>query len=379
MIESAQPQPTAPGRDPVTTQRRDREAPRRVNPQAEQCHASWILRLLLSPNGAADATSLIDWELLLHTARSNGVLVRTAERLATLGARVPETFADAVALERARVHSTLELVRHVSQTCEAHGVEFVFPKLFQDYPDMGDDVDLLVLDRSSRVDRWIVAGLETSAARRDLGEWMAGTVTYAIRDCPSPLDVQHGRLGVVGEHNAFPEVLMQNQRRIIVDVAEFFAPPPEQQLVLQGLQRVAGRRRIALCDVVFTITAICRDPLDWDWIIGLARQHGVFLGLSCYLSYVDQIYGEVFGHELLPAAVRRALVLAGWGRVEFRQGGYRFPLFRVNRRLYLEQLGTRMADADWAGAGRLGLIPVVAAWRGLRGLARSRTQPKQLP
>jgi hypothetical protein len=350
-----------------------------VSPHAERWHASWVLRLLLDTSAAADPTGNVDWDVLLDMARTNSVLVRTAERLAALGVPVPGPFADAAARERQRVGSTLELVRHVSRACEASGIEFVFPKAFQDYPDVGDDVDLLVLPRSSRVDQSILAGLETSVIRRDIGQRLAGTVAYDIHGFPSPLDVQHGRLGVVGEHNAFPLVLIHNRRRVVVGGGEFYTSPPEDQLVLQGLQRVSGRFRIALCDVVFTASAIRGGGLDWDSVIRTARRHGGLLGLSCYLGYVDQIYQEALGQPLLSGSVRRALVPRGWGRVEFRQGGYRFPILRVNGRLYLDQFRARIARGDWAGAGRLCLIPIVAAVRVFRRLAGSRAHEVETP
>jgi len=116
-------------------------------------HAHWLLRLLWEADAARDGLRELDWDLLLHVARPNGVLVRTAERLATQGVTVPDRFATAVAQERQRIRSALELMRQVSLACEAHGITFLFPKAFQDYPDFGDDVDLLVLPRSTRVDR----------------------------------------------------------------------------------------------------------------------------------------------------------------------------------------------------------------------------------
>src|SRR5207247_9676704 len=127
---------------------RARETRRRVSPETERRHASWVLRLLVDASIAARAPDPLDWDLLLDLTRANGVLVRTAERLATLGVQIPERFAAAVASERERVRSTLALVRQLSRACEAHGIEDVFPKLFQDYPDRGDGVDLLLPEPS---------------------------------------------------------------------------------------------------------------------------------------------------------------------------------------------------------------------------------------
>lgn len=339
-------------------------------------HASWVLRLLLSGDvvgdagTAVDAPADLDWDALQELVQANRVLVRTAERLASFGIAVPGRFAAAVTAERARVRSTLELMRHVGRTCELHGIPFLFPKAFQDYPDFGDDVDLLVLPRSTRVDDAIVAGLVTIAVRRDLGERFAGTATYRVRGCSSLLDVQHGRLGIVGEHDEFPRLLVQHARPIVVDGIAFAEPPPEDQLILQGLQRVAGRLRIALCDVLFTISTLRHSTLDWDYVVATARRHAALPGLGCYLGYVDQIHRDVFARPLLSGAVHRALTLNGWGRIAFREGGYRFPIVRANGRLYWQQLRHRIATGDWNGAGRLCLIPLVASARAGRRLTR---------
>jgi len=338
----------------------------------ESRHAAWLLRLLLDRRAAPDGMRDLDWDVLLDIARRNGVLARTAERLTLRDVTVPEPFAEAVAREQDRVAASLELIQRVRRACEAAGIAFVFPKAFQDYPDMGDDVDLLLLEPSADADRRIIAELDAAALRRDVGGRIAGTTTYAVAGCPSPLDVQHGRLGVVGEHRTFPQVLMQHRGRRLLDGTEVIEPPVEDQLVLQGLQRVWGRLQILLCDVVFTISAIRPGTLDWEYVIRTARQHGGFDGLCCYLSYVDQIHRDMFGRPLLSAAVRQRLNLRGWGRARFRTGAYRFPVLRVNTRLYLRQLAARIAAGDWASAGRICLLPLVALARAGRRLAPRR-------
>src|SRR5438034_1347313 len=226
-----------------------------------------------------------------------------------------------------------------------------------------DAVDLLVLTRSTRVDGGIIEGLSASPVPRDWGERIAGAVTYRVTGCPSPLDVRHGRLGSVGEHDAFPQVLIEHARVTVVEGIEFAEPPPEDQLVLQGLQRVPGRLRIALSDVVFTVSTLRRSTLDWDYVIATARRYGALPGLGCYLGYVDQIHRDVFARPLLSDTVPGALPLEGWGRIAFRDGGYRFPIVRANGRLYWGQLRHRIASGDWGGAGRLFLIPLVAGAR----------------
>src|SRR5207244_11280170 len=112
-----------------------------------------------------------------------------------------------------------------------------------DYPDSGDDGDLLVLPRSTRVDRAIVGALPAPPVNRDLGARLAGATTYRVAASPASLDVQHGRLGIVGEYGAFPSLLIQHARRSQIGGMDVAIPWPEDQIVLQGMQRIAGRLR----------------------------------------------------------------------------------------------------------------------------------------
>jgi len=214
-----------------------------------------------------------------------------------------------------------------------------------------------------------------SRLKRDLGERLAGATTYRVAACPTSLDVQHGRLGIVGEYGAFPSLLIQHARRSQIGGMEVAIPGPEDQLVLQGMQRIAGRLRIALCDISFTVSTVRRTALDWDYVIATATEHAALPGLAGYLDYVNQIHHDVWGAPLLPDAVGRSLGLHGWGRMAFRDGSYRLPIVRANSRLSWRQLRHRIGRGDWTGAGRLCLLPLVAAARLIGRLTRTPERP----
>ena len=338
----------------------------------EQAHARLILGLLL--DGDRVGVERIDWDTLLPLARNNGVLIRIAERLAEQGVAPPAAFAESVARERQRVQDTFTLVRQVSRICVTHGIQFLFAKACQHYPDLGEDLDLLVLAPAAAVDALLARQLPATARRRDFGSWIAGSAAFEVRGVATPLDVQHERIGAVGEHRAYAATLVRNQRRIVIEGTECAVPSPEDQLVLQGVQRVAGRRSIRLCDVVYTVSSLRRDALDWDYILGTARRMGVLSSLGCYLGYVEQIHRDRRGAPLVPPPVRRALPLEGWGRVEFARGAYRFPALRVNGELYFQQLVAGLRSANWSAAARLCWVPVVGAATALGRLTAAWTR-----
>lgn len=344
-----------------------------MTPRSEARLPTAVLRLLLDRRDPplADAP-WHDWVVVLER---NAVLVRVADRLEALGQRLPPSVSIPAALARARSESVLRLMGRVTDACERHGVPHVFPKALPHLPDVGSDIDLLVA-LPTNVDTLIVDGLGATLRGPGLGHALSGSRVYHIPGSDLDLDIQHGRVGRLGEHRELATRLVQNRRRVSMAGRDWWVPAPEDALVLQGLNRLSGRRSFRIADVVSTINAV-RDGLDWDAVRRTADATGILPALACYLSYVSQIHREALGRELAlpPLGVPRA---AGWGRAEFHRGAFRFPAVRVNGELYVRAFGSAVTHGRWLGAGRLLLLPLVAATALTGALAAGALEPAAL-
>lgn len=338
----------------------------------ERLHAAFALRLLLRDSGPLGTTDHIDWSILLSVAQENSVLVRVATRLDELMIPVPESFVQAARKQADRARQVMGAARRIAHVCESNGIEFLFPKVAQHYPDAGRDLDLLVLSRSLSVDAPIVREVGAVPLPSTYEHRLAGARVYRLPGSGVLLDIQHGRMGKVGEEAEYPAMLINRRRTCVVDGMRVLAPSPEDLLILAGMQRVYGRSSLRLADVFSAATSLRRDVLDWDYIIAGATRLGVFHGLACYLGYVEQIYRGVFGTELLPDALRRVFPCDRWGRVEFRAGAYRVAALWVGGRLYARKLASQVASRNWLGAGRVCLLPLVAGATVLRRVPRFR-------
>jgi hypothetical protein len=327
----------------------------------EQTCAAFILRLLLDGDAPAQLPDGIAWDDLARVSRRNVVLVRLAERMRSAGEQLSESFVAAVEEERRLNDEKMRLVRHVSRACEEANVPFILAKAFHHYPDMGDDVDLYVLGRSTGVDAVVLEGLSVVAHKRSLTDRLAAARCYTVRGTKAKLDIHHGRMWAYGEHDSFVAVLIKNARRFSIEGSEFSLPSPEDLLVVEATQRVYGRSSIRLAPVVNTIATLRGGALDWDYVLRTAQKFGALPGLSCYLTYVNQIHADTFGQELLTEDEGKALITSGWGRVEFAGGAYRFPHLRVARKVYLKMFRSAALAGNWKSLSRLCLTPFVAA------------------
>jgi hypothetical protein len=329
-----------------------------VTPGSPTHLASAALQLLV--DGVDPLLSDAQWDDGVAVLERNAVLLRVADGLLALGRPLPSAMAAAAERARTRAEQVLHLMRRAGDACEQHGIPYVFPKGLPHYPDVGGDVDLLV-PRSTHVDPLIVADLGATLRGPGMGHAVSGSRVYHLAGPPPglDLDILHGRVGRLGEHPALAARLVQHRRRVVVAGATWWVPALEDALVLQGFDRLAGRRSFRIADVVSTINAV-RGGLDWDAVRGAASALGVLPGVSCYLSYVSQIHREALGRELAlpPLGLPR---VSGWGRAEFERGAFHFPAVRVNGELYARAFGSAVACGRWFDVGRLLLLPIIAA------------------
>ena len=336
----------------------------------ERKYASIILRLLV--NGTIDPTQQqeIIWGDLLQISAQNGVLIRVVDQLETIGLEPRHFFSAAVKEMRARNQRKLALINHISEQCTQSNIEFVFPKALQSYPDMPGDIDLYIAGTSLDIDRVILKGLQTKPLKRTLRNRIEGTANYMVHGCDAPLEIHHGRLGLAGEHKTYISRLIQNAVDARAEGQDFLVPSPEDQLVLQALQRVVQRSYLRLSDVVTTIRLLSRHELNWDYVLRTVIDLNIVYGLSCYLSFIEQIYREAFKDYLLPAGFL-VPVTSDMPRIEFNGGFFRFKRLEVGGRELANKFWSAMLTENWAIASRLSLLPVVAVSTMFRKLRTS--------
>jgi hypothetical protein len=342
-----------------------------LTPTPERRHAALALHWLIEDR-ADDPGFALDWGMLQSLAQSNAILVKLDDLLGRTGMRRPSAFVDVAAAARARAAAALAVVVKLRDACARQHVECVFPSLVDHFPDVGNDIDLLVLSRTAEVDAALLAAVPATPDAMALWDRIAGASVYQVSGSDLMLDIHHGRLGIIGEHTEYPRRVVRQRQLVSLDGAAVPVPAPEDRLILQGMNRVYGRRHFRLGDVLATVRLIRTPGLDWADLVATARALGALSGLSCYLGYVDRIYREAYGAPLIPDASRAHFTLDGWGEPVFHDRGYRFPALRVGRRLFWSEFGSVLGAGEWSTVSRLCLVPPLVAAAGVRKLARRR-------
>ncbi len=333
-----------------------------------QSYGPIILRLMLKGTLEPFDSRTMLWGELLHVAAQNGVLIRVVDQLQAIGLEPRHFFYAAVQEMRARNQRKLSLMSRISERCVEANIDFIFAKALQHYPDMGGDIDLYVKPRSIDVDAVILRGLKATPVKRNLRNRIDGSATYRLAGCDSLIDIHHGRVGMLGEHKLYVSQVIRNARQVTVDGDNFLSPSPEDQLILQALQKVVQRSYLRLSDVLTTIKLFRGERLDWNYILNTVKDLNILYGLSCYLRFVEHIHREAFKEDLLRPFLNRSLKAKKSASIEFKDGFYRFPRVKVGSRGYANKFCSALLSENWSVASRLSLLPVLALSTAVRKL-----------
>ena len=261
------------------------------------------------------------WGELLHVAAQNGVLIRVVDQLQVIGLEPRHFFYAAVKEMRARNQRKLSLMARIGERCVDANIDFIFAKALQNYPDMGGDIDLYVKPRSIDVDAAILTGLKATPVKRNLRNRIDGTATYWLAGCDSLLDIHHGGVGMLGEHKLYVSQIIRNAREITVD-GDDFLPSPEDQLILQALQKVQ-RSYLRLSDILTTIKLVRGERLDWNYILNTVRpEYSLWPEL---LSQLCRPRSSRSFRKTLVSVFAKSLISKNTDINEFKDGFYRFP------------------------------------------------------
>ena len=117
---------------------------------------------------------------------------------------------------------------------------------------------------------------------------------------------------------------------------------------------VYGRLYLCISELAYSIAAMYRADLDWNYIVETSRVIGIYPGLGYYVSCVHAVHKRVMGTALPARPLDRDVPIVSG--VRFGDLYYHLPSLGVAS-LYAKKLLTDFRVRNWMGIGRLTLIP----------------------
>ena len=303
--------------------------------------------------------------LLLKTARSHVILIRTHEKLEYHRPDLYIEWLPQIEEEKQRIQKTLELIEKTQSICQQLNIPCIFTKSFQHYPDMGHDIDLFVPTRSTAIDEAIQKQLGATPLHNSLLNHISGKTGYQIPRFTSPIEIHHGRLGPLGDHVKFADLLVKRAVLKTFDRTSVLVPSQEDRLVLQAVQRVYGHFTLRISDILTSISLITSPELNLDSGLSTATHIGCRDGFICYLSAINQASKEAGIFLTLPAWTdfNHSLLIT--------DTAYSFSKRRIST-AYLFKYVSDLQNVRLRSVGLLTLLPFIAVWVLLRNQVNER-------
>ncbi len=340
--------------------------------QNEKEYIDAFFRLTLKPTSAPDVVTLLSSltpeqrQDFVDLADSNHVVVRAFEVINRVAgnrgdADIQAWAVSILAAERHRIHNALKELEQVCKALEEENCPTVVMKTLDHWPDLGNDLDLVVMGDARKVVSVLQGRFNAHVEPRSWGDRLANKWNFALPGLREAVEAHVGRLGQTGEHIGLAQRFIDRRVRVTVDSCEFYAPAPEERIYAATLQRMYRHFYFRVCDILNAASILESGKLNFHELRAGAQQAGIWPGVASFLKIVSDYVAQYRGTGLnLPANVIADAALGG-DKVYTRARFLRVPLMPYGARLYTRQLTETAFRGDVPAALRLSLLPPLAS------------------
>ena len=340
--------------------------------QREKEYIDAFFRLTLKPTSAADIFPLLisltpeQRQEFVDLADSNHVVVRIFEVINRIAgnrgnAELQAWAVPVLAAERHRIHNALSQLEQVCKVLEEENCPNVVMKTLDHWPDLGNDLDLVVMGDRRTVVNVMTRRFEAHVEARSWGDRLANKWNFALPGLREAIEAHIGRLGQTGEHIGLAQRFINRRVLLGVNGCQFHVPAPEERIYAATLQRMYRHFYFRVCDILNAASIVESGKLNFLDLRAGAQQAGIWPGVASFLKIVSDYVKQYRGTGLnLPANVIADATLGG-DKVHPRARFLRVPLMPYGARLYTRQLTETAFRGDVPATLRLSLLPQLAS------------------
>ena len=340
--------------------------------QAEKEYIDAFFRLTLKPASAAEVITMLasftpeQRQDFVDLADSNHVVVRSFEVINRVAGNLGNTGIQAwavslLAAERHRIHNALKELEQVCKALEEENCPTVVMKTLDHWPDLGNDLDLVVLGDAHKVVKVLQGRFGAHIEPRSWGDRLANKWNFALPGLREAIEAHIGRLGQTGEHIALAQRFIDRRVSLKVNGCEFYVPAPEERIYAATLQRMYRHFYFRVCDILNAASLVDSGKLNYYELRAGAQQAGIWPGVASFLRIVSDYVAQYRGSGLnLPAKVISDAALGG-DKIYTKARFLRVPLMPYGARLYTRQLTETAFRGDVPATLRLSLLPPLAS------------------
>jgi len=301
-----------------------------------------------------------DWRVLHGVLKKNVITLRALDGVDFQGEAKWGDLPNLLEVEKGRCQGGASIIKQLGCKLDGLGVRYAIIKTLDQYPDIGHDIDYLILDHVDTIRDMIGKEFNGELKPPTLSDRLACKTNFRLHGYPT-LEQHYGRIGQVGEDTSLVKSLMDRITAMELEGVRISIPSGEYRILLATLQRIYRHFNIRLCDIVNTAGMIRAKQIDWNHLFLISRQLGLFRGVSYYLSFIDKICEEHGHAQLLPKDVREKFHVDRHNcPLQIQRDHYRFPIWSIGPSVYLGKFLAHLKHLEVSSVIRLSVIPAFA-------------------
>ena len=171
-----------------------------------------------------------------------------------------------------------ELIQKISLYLSNRNIPHYFPKAYQHYPDMGNDIDLFInTSKKNKSDFINFFNLKKDSS--SLLNRLAGKSAFVYQNS-IPIEIHYN----VGHFGEFKQLTVEFYRNLAHE-RNVQQLSNEDKIINQIVQRFYGHFTIRLSDILYTIK-ILNKGVDYDEIICKSLEYGILDASKSYLGFI---------------------------------------------------------------------------------------------
>ena len=225
---------------------------------------------------------------VLNMLKENKIILRYFAILSEHKILIGENILVEIDREKKRIQKLEIVMGKINVELKSYNSDYTFFKNYQHYPDMGDDIDILVINNYNKIEKHLMKKLDIVEKKKSFFHKIAHKKMFVEKKYGCEIELHNQRLGRVGEFN-----FGKNKIRELFDKNNnLYLPNLEFQLIINIIQRVYTRSYLRISEILLFIKILNRGKYNFKKLEDIADNFGIRMGLSLYIKIINTLFEE---------------------------------------------------------------------------------------
>lgn len=236
------------------------------------------------------------FEIFKKKAEKNRMFIR-ASKFKKLNSEQKKEVRKAVERSKKAYRVLYEVQRAIERT----GTPFVIFKTTANYPDMGLDVDFLVVREDVKnLTEMLLKKFNGKIKDQSIASDLAGKISLILEGSPVYIELHRGRFSQIGEATIPSTQIVKNSILANFFGKNYHIPSHEDELLITVLHRIYRHLSVRFSDVYNVKRILDKEKLNWNYILKNAKKIGILPGLLFLLDLTEKYGADVGNMEKFP-------------------------------------------------------------------------------